>query len=85
MRGAIPPPHYTSMEWCSAKAQGQLYPFARRPTVAECRKRFTNRRFHITIILPLVLYGYDKWSDTLREEHSWKVFEKRFLRRIFVP
>jgi len=26
MRGAIPPlPQYTSMAWCSVKAQGQLY------------------------------------------------------------
>jgi hypothetical protein len=37
------------------------------------------------IILPLVLYGCETWSLTLREEHRLRVFEKRVLRRIFGP
>jgi hypothetical protein len=36
------------------------------------------------IILP-VLYGYETWSLTLREEHRLRVFENRVLRRIFRP
>jgi hypothetical protein len=36
-------------------------------------------------ILPLVLYGCETWSLTLREEHSMGVFENRVLRRIFGP
>ena len=36
-----------------------------------------------TIILPVVLYGCETWSDTLREEHRLRVFENRVLRRIF--
>jgi hypothetical protein len=36
-----------------------------------------------TIILPVVLYGYETWSLTLREEHRLRVFENRILRRIF--
>jgi hypothetical protein len=36
-----------------------------------------------TIILPVVLYGCETWSLTLREEHRLKVFENRVLRRIF--
>jgi hypothetical protein len=36
-----------------------------------------------TIILPVVLYGCETWSLTLREEHRWRVFENRVLRRIF--
>jgi hypothetical protein len=36
-----------------------------------------------TIILPFVLYGCETWSLTLREEHRLRVFENRFLRRIF--
>jgi hypothetical protein len=36
-----------------------------------------------TIILPVVLYGCDTWSPTLREEHRLRVFENRVLRRIF--
>jgi hypothetical protein len=39
----------------------------------------------ITIILPVVLYGCEIWSLTLREEHRLRVFENRVLRRIFGP
>jgi hypothetical protein len=38
-----------------------------------------------TIILPVVLYGCETWSIILREEHRLRVFENRFLRRIFGP
>jgi hypothetical protein len=37
-----------------------------------------------TIILPVVLYGCETWSLTLREEHRLRVFENRVL-RIFGP
>jgi hypothetical protein len=36
-----------------------------------------------TIILPVVLFGCETWSVTLREEHLLRVFENRVLRRIF--
>ena len=36
-----------------------------------------------TIILPVVLYGCEKWSLTLREERILRVLENRLLRRIF--
>jgi hypothetical protein len=32
-----------------------------------------------------VLYRYEAWSLTLREEHKLRVFENRILRRIFGP
>jgi hypothetical protein len=38
-----------------------------------------------TLILPVVLYGCETWSLTLRQEHSLRVFENRLLRRIFGP
>jgi hypothetical protein len=38
-----------------------------------------------TIILPVVLYGCETWSLTLREEHWLRVFENMVLRRIFGP
>ena len=38
-----------------------------------------------TIILPVVLYGFEAWSFTLREECRLRVFENRILRRIFGP
>jgi hypothetical protein len=37
------------------------------------------------IILPVVLYGCETWSLTLRKEHRQRVFENRVLRRIFGP
>ena len=39
---------------------------------------------HRTIILPVV-YGYETWSLTLKEESRLNVFESRVLRRIFGP
>jgi hypothetical protein len=42
-------------------------------------------RIHETIILPVVLYGCETWSLTVREEHKLRVFENKVLRRIFGP
>jgi hypothetical protein len=42
-------------------------------------------RIYKTIILPVVLYGCETWSLTLREEHRLTVFENRVLRRMFGP
>ena len=46
--------------------------------------------FHVikisrTIILPVVLYGCETWSLTLRKERRLMVFENRVLSRIFGP
>jgi len=38
-----------------------------------------------TTILPVVLYGCETWSFTLREELRLRVFENRVLRRTFGP
>ena len=35
--------------------------------------------------MPLVVYGCETWSLTLREERRLRVFENRVLRRIFGP
>jgi hypothetical protein len=42
-------------------------------------------RIYKSIILPVVLYGCETWSLTLREEHTLGVFEIRVLRRMFGP
>jgi hypothetical protein len=42
-------------------------------------------RIYKTTIFPVVLYGCDTWSLTLREVHKLRAFEKRVLRRIFRP
>jgi hypothetical protein len=44
-----------------------------------------NVKIYKTIILPVVLYGCETWSVTLREEHRLGVFENRVLRGIFGP
>jgi len=36
-----------------------------------------------TVILPVVLYGCETWSLTLREECRLRVFENRVVRRLF--
>jgi hypothetical protein len=40
-------------------------------------------RIYKTIILPVVLYGCETWSVTLRKEHGLRMFENEVLRRIF--
>jgi len=42
-------------------------------------------KIHITVILPVVLYGCETWSLTLREERKLRVFENMVLRRMFGP
>jgi len=42
-------------------------------------------KIYRTIILPVVLYGYETWSLTLREERKLRVFENMVLRKIFGP
>jgi hypothetical protein len=42
-------------------------------------------KIYKTVILPVVLYGCETWSLTLREEHRLRGFENRVLRRIFGP
>jgi hypothetical protein len=36
-------------------------------------------------MLPIVLYGYETWSDVLIGEHRPKGFQNRVKRRIFEP
>ena len=40
-------------------------------------------KIYRTVILPVVLYGCETWSLTLREERRLRVFENRVLRRVF--
>ena len=42
-------------------------------------------KIYRTIIRPVVWYGCETWSLTLREEPRLSVFENRVLRRIFGP
>jgi hypothetical protein len=42
-------------------------------------------KIYRTTVLPVVLYGFETWSLTLKEECRMRMFEKRMLRRIFGP
>ena len=42
-------------------------------------------KIHRTIILPVVLYGCETWSFTLREKRRLRVLEIRVLRNVFGP
>jgi len=42
-------------------------------------------KIYRTIILPVVLYGCETWSLTLRQERKLRVFENMVLRRIIGP
>jgi hypothetical protein len=46
-------------------------------------KQLTHTYIHI--ILPVVFYGCENWSLTLREERRLKMYENRVLRRIYEP
>jgi len=51
------------------------------------RLLFKNLKIKIyrTIILPVILYGCETWSLTMRAERKLRVFENMVLRRIFGP
>jgi hypothetical protein len=42
-------------------------------------------KIYKTVILPVLLYGCETWSLTLKEEHRLRVFENRVLRKICGP
>jgi hypothetical protein len=42
-------------------------------------------KLYKTVIFPVVLYGCETWSLTLREEHRLRISENRMLRGIFGP
>jgi hypothetical protein len=44
-------------------------------------QQFVYLRIYKTIILPVVLYGCETWSLTVREEHILRVFENMVLRK----
>ena len=55
------------------------------PPLVGCPRCLFNLKIKVyrTVILPVVLYGCETWSLTLREERKLRVFENRVLRRIF--
>jgi hypothetical protein len=62
-----------------------LLPFGSESFVIPPASRNVRVKIYKTIILPIVLYGCETWSLTLREEHRLRVLENRVPRRIFGP
>jgi hypothetical protein len=60
-----------------------LLPFSSEPFIFSSAVKNVKIRIYKTIILPMVLYGCETWSLTLKEECRLRVFENRVLRRIF--
>jgi len=42
-------------------------------------------KIYRNVIMPVVLFGCETWSLTLREERKLRLFENKVLRRIFGP
>ena len=53
--------------------------------VFQCAIQTVTIKTHRNVTLPVVLYGCETWSLTLREERRLRVFENAVLRKIFVP
>ena len=65
------------------KLKDCLPPFSPRLLSCPFLSKNINIKIQRTIILPLVLYGCETWSSTLREKHRLRVFENRAMRKIF--
>ena len=50
-----------------------------------CYPKNLKIKIYRTIILPVVLYGCEAWSLTLRDKRMLRVFESTMFRRIFGP
>ena len=70
---------------CRLKAGNSCYYSAQTLLSSRLLSKNLKIKIYKTIILPVVLYGCEPWSLTLREESRLRVFENRILRRIFGP
>jgi hypothetical protein len=48
-------------------------------------QKLKDQDIYRTLIVPVVLYGCENWSLTLRVEGSLRLFANRVLRRVFGP
>jgi hypothetical protein len=69
----------------SLQLLNKIWEGVRKPSAIDLLSKNLKIRIYKTIILPVVLYGCETWSLTLREEHRLRVFENRVLRRVFGP
>jgi len=62
-----------------------LLSFGAEPLSSRLLYKILKIKIYRTIILPVVLYGCEARSLTLREERKLRVFENTVLRRMFGP
>jgi hypothetical protein len=62
-----------------------LLPFGSESSVLPPFDRNVKVKAYKTVILPVVLYGCETWSLTLKEERRLRMFENRVLRGMFEP
>ena len=67
------------------KSENACYHLVQNPLSSSLLSTNTKIKIYRTIILPVVLYGCETWSLTLREECRLRVFENRVLRSLFGP
>jgi len=72
----------TKSKWKSGNA---CYYFVQNILASSWLSKNIKIKIFRNIILPVVLYGCETLSFTLREERRLRVFENRGLRRIFGP
>jgi len=60
-----------------------LLPFYSEPLSSHLISKNLKIKIYRTIILPVVFYGCETWSLTLREEHILRAFKNTGLMRIF--
>ena len=62
-----------------------LNTYIRRHSSSSLLSKNLKIKIYRIIILPLLLYGCETWSLTLRKDRRLRVFENRVLKRIFGP
>jgi hypothetical protein len=70
---------------CGLKSRNVCYYSVQNLSSSSLLSRNIKIKTYRMIILPVFLFDCETWSHTLREEHRWRVFENRVLRRIFGP
>ena len=68
---------------CGLKAGNSCYYSVQTLLSSQILSKNLKIEIYETIILPVVLYGCEAWSLTLREKCRLRVFENRILRGIF--
>ena len=70
---------------CRLKSRSDCYHSVRYLLSSSLLLQNLKIKIYRIIILPIVLYGCETWSLTLREERRLRVLENTVLRKIFVP